>query len=453
MRHPNPHHPIVSRRSAATAVVLGATVLVGIVGPAAGSVQAAPVHPGRPMTDRVSVSSAGVQGNGMSAEQAISADGRYVAFESDASNLVAGDTNKATDVFVRDRRTGRTSRVSISSNGGQGSGGYPAISADGRYVAFVSYSSKLVRGDTNNAADVFVRDRRAGTTSRVSVARGGGQGNAISFFPDISADGRYVSFLSDASGLVPADTNDMTDVFVRDRRTGTTSRISRSATGLQANNTSSSAAISADGRRVTFSSTASNLVPGDTNAVEDVFVRDLRTAATTRISVSSGGTQANGSASAPAVSASGRFVTFSSTASNLTPGHTDQSWDVFVRDLRTSTTTWVSASALGTEGDSPVGSLRSVISADGRYVSFTSTAANLVSGDTNGAEDVFVRDLRTGITARASVSRVGTQANAGSHLPQISADGRYITFFSYASNLIAADTNREADVFVHRNVR
>jgi Tol biopolymer transport system component len=449
MRQPTPRHPITSPRAAASAAALGAAVLAYVVGPAAGAVQAAPVHP---MTDRVSVSSAGVQGNGMSAEQAISADGRYIAFESDAANLVAGDTNKATDVFVQDRRTGRVSRVSVSSSEGQGSGGYPAISADGRYVAFVSYSAKLVRGDTNGAADIFVRDRRAGTTSRVSVARSGGQGNAISFSPDISADGRYVTFLSDASDLVAADTNHVTDVFVRDRRTGTTNRINLSVTGRQGNNTSSSAAVSADGRRVAFSSTASNLVAGDTNAVEDVFVRDLRTAATTRISVSSTGSQANGTAAAPAVSADGRYVTFSSTASNLTPGHTDRSWDVFVRDLRTSTTTWVSPSALGTEGDSAVGSLMSVISGNGRYVSFMSTAANLVAGDTNGVEDVFVRDLRAGITTRASVSRSGIQANAASRLPQISADGRYITFFSYASNLVAADTNQEADVFVHRHV-
>jgi len=212
-------------------------------------------------------------------------------------------------------------------------------------------------------------------------------------------------------------------------------------------------AISADGRYIAFESDASNLVAGDTNKATDVFVQDRRTGSTSRVSISSNGGQANGSAAAPAVSADGRYVTFSSTASNLTPGHTDQSWDVFVRDLRTSTTTWVSTSTLGTEGDSPVGSLMSVISADGRYVSFMSTAGNLVSGDTNGVEDVFVRDLRTGITTRASVSRTGIQANADSRLPQISADGRYITFFSYASNLIAADTNREADVFVHRNVR
>jgi Tol biopolymer transport system component len=183
-----------------------------------------------------------------------------------------------------------------------------------------------------------------------------------------------------------------------------------------------------------------------------VFVRDLRTAATTRISVSSTGSQANGTAAAPAVSADGRYVTFSSTASNRTPAHTDRAWAVFVRDLRTSTTTWVSPSALGTEGDSAVGSLMSVISGNGRYVSFMSTAANLVAGDTNGVEDVFVRDLRAGITTRASVSRSGIQANAASRLPQISADGRYITFFSYASNLVAADTNQEADVFVHRHV-
>jgi Tol biopolymer transport system component len=426
--------------------LLGAAVLVGIIGSAAGPVSAAPAHPGQPAIDRVSVSSAGVQANGMSAEQAISADGRYVAFESDASDLVPGDTNQSTDVFVQDRRTGRTSRVSVASDGGQGSGGYPAISADGRYVAFVSYSPALVPGDSNGVADVFVRDRRAGTTSRVSV------GDAISFSPDISADGRYVTFLSDAANLVPGDTNDLTDVFVQDRRTGTTRRITVSATGAQADNISSSAAISADGRRVTFASAASNLVPDDTNGVEDVFVRDLGAAAPTRISVSSTGVQADAWAAAPAISAGGRYVTFSSTATNLTPGHRDQAWDVFVRDLRTGTTTWVSTSTLGAEGDSTVGSISSVISADGRYVAFMSSAGNLVAGDTNNVEDAFVRDMRAGVTRRVSVSRDGVQGNADSRLPQISADGRYVTFFSYASNLVADDTNGEADVFVHRTV-
>lgn len=421
-------------------LTFGAVVLIGIVGAAAGPVRAAPAHAG-PATDRVSVSSAARQANGMSAEQAISADGRYIAFESDASDLVAGDTNRSTDVFVQDRRTGRTSRVSVANNGGRGSGGgYPAISADGRFVAFVSYSAELVPGDTNGVADIFVHDRRAGNTSRVSA------GNAISFYPDISADGRYVTFLSDASDLVPGDTNDMTDVFVRDRRTGTTRRLNVSATGSQADNISSSAAISADGRRVTFASAASNLVPDDTNGIEDVFVRDLGAAAPTRISVSSAGAQANAWAAAPTISANGRYVTFSSTATNLTPGHDDQTWDVFVRDLRTGTTTWVSTSD-STSGDS----IFSVISADGRYVAFMSSAANLVTGDTNGVDDVFVRDLRAGVTRRVSVSRTGVQSNGESRLPQISADGRSITFCSYASNLVTGDTNGVADVFVHRN--
>ena len=381
----------------------------------------------RGTTERVSVSSGGAQGNdGTYGGSAISADGRYVTFRSDATNLVPGDTNEATDIFVRDRQTGTTRRVSVSSGGAQGNAGsfIPALSADGRFVAFKSFATNLVPGDTNGMEDTFVHDRQTGTTRRVSVGAGGVQGNGHSLNPAISADGRYVAFESDATNLVPGDTNEATDVFVRDRQTGTTRRVSVSSGGVQGNNTSFSQALSADGRFVAFRSDATNLVPGDTNGMGDVFVRDRQTGTTRRVSVSSGGAQGNNPSFSQAISAGGRFVVFGSDATNLVPGDTNHAEDVFVHDRRTGTTRRVSAGAGGVQGNgenSPSG-----ISAGGRFVVFWSLATNLVPGDTNNVRDIFVRDRQTGTTRRVSVSSGGAQGNEYSDYPAISADGRLV---------------------------
>jgi hypothetical protein len=227
-------------------------------------------------TERVSVDSSGGQGNGSSYAPSMSADGRYVAFHSLASSLVSMDTNLSSDVFVRDRQSGTTQLVSVNSGGMQANGNsyYPSISADGRFVAFWSLASNLVPGDTNNLADVFVRDRQSGTTERVSVDSTGSQGNGGSYYPAISSDGRYVAFWSSASTLAAGDTNGVADVFLRDRQGGSTERDSVNSAGAQGNDDSYSPSISADGRDVAFYSVATNLVPGDTNGVGDVFVRD-----------------------------------------------------------------------------------------------------------------------------------------------------------------------------------
>jgi Tol biopolymer transport system component len=403
------------------------------------------------VTTRVSVTSDGTQGNGSSYAPAISADGRYVAFESSASNLVSGDTNGFGDVFVRDRQTGVTTRVSVASDGTQGdSGSYaPAVSADGRYVAFASPASNLVSGDTNGFGDVFVHDRQTGVTTRVSVASDGTQGNDGPWAPAISADGRYVAFASCASNLVSGDTNGSDDVFVHDRQMGVTTRVSVASDGTQGNDDSIDApAISADGRYVAFQSFASNLVSGDTNGFyEDVFVHDRQTGSTARVSVASDGTQGDNASLSPTISADGRYVAFDSRASNLVSEDTSGFGDVFVHDRQTGATTHVSVASDGMQGDNASGS--PAISADGRYVAFDSWAGNLVSGDTNGFGDVFAHDRHTGATARVSVASDGTQGDNSSGSPAISADGRYVTFSSFASNLVSGDTNEARDVFVH----
>ena len=229
---------------------------------------------------RVSVDSAGNQGNqgpGYLSYASISPDGRFVAFESPASNLVPGDTNSSLDIFVRDTLTNTTTRVSVDSAGNQGLGhsASPSISADGRFVAFYSDATNLVPGDTNNAKDIFVRDTLTNTTSRVSVDSAGNQANEDSENGSISADGRFVAFDSFATNLVPGDnTNNANDIFVRDTLTNTTTRVSVDSAGNQGNSGSYSASISADGRRVAFDSYSSNLVPGDTNNTLDLFVSD-----------------------------------------------------------------------------------------------------------------------------------------------------------------------------------
>src|SRR5207245_298074 len=223
------------------------------------------------------------EGNGASTGVALSADGRFVAFTSVATNLVAGDANGVSDVFVHDRQAGTTERVSVDSAGSEGNGASTgvALSADGRFVAFTSVATNLVAGDTNGAADVFVHDRQTGTTERGSVDSAGSEGNGASTGVALSADGRFVAFTSAATNLVAGDTNGVTDVFVHDRQTGTTERVSVDSAGIEGNGASAGVALSADGRFVAFTSVATNLVAGDTNGAADVFVHDRGTTDTT----------------------------------------------------------------------------------------------------------------------------------------------------------------------------
>ncbi len=401
-------------------------------------------------TTRVSVATNGAQGNDHSRtwNRAISADGRFVAFTSFATNMVPGDTNGVWDVFVHDRDTGATTKVSVATDGTQANAtcGFPAISADGRYVAFDSSASNLVPSDTNGTRDVFVHDRDTGATTRVSVASDGTQGNDESGIAAISADGRYIAFWSEASNLVPGDTNGEGDIFIRDRDTGATTRVSVASGGTQGDDYSSNPTMSGDGRYIAFTSGASNLVPEDTNGEADVFIHDRDTGATTRVSVASGGTQGNGGSYVPAVSGDGRYVAFYSEASNLVPGDTNNTKDVFVHDRDTGATTRVSVASNGRQGnywsDSPA------ISGDGRYVGFVSSATNLVTGDTNHRPDAFIHDRDTGATTRVNVASSGAQAGRGSDEPAISSDGRSVAFSSDAGNLVPGDTNGKFDVFV-----
>ena len=433
----------------------------------------------------------------------ITPDGRYVFFSSEASNLVANDTNgNIQDLFVRDFQTGVTTLVSVNSAGtgsGNGESFQPAFTPDGRYVAFASDASDLVPNDTNGTArDIFVRDLQTGTTTLVSVnAVGTGSGNGSSTWPRISADGRYVAFVSLATDLVVTnDTNGGFDLFVRDLQTGTTTLVSVNAAGTGTGNQGSDQqawTMSADGRYVAFTSNSSDLVTNDTNGfVPDVFVRDLQTGTTTLISVNAAGTgSGNADSFHPAITADGRYVAFVSYAADLVanvinnghiskvfvrnlqlatttlasdaaatgpPGITpdgryvvygglasDLVANVFVLDLQTGTTTLVTVNAAGTGSGNGSSNLEyaHVITPDGRYVVFESYASNLVSNDTNAnGRNTFVRDLKSGATTLLSVNAAGTgSGNGASAFPVITADGRYAVFESLASDLVAIDTN------------
>lgn len=399
-------------------------------------------------TTRASVDSSGAQAHGPSTKPSISADGRLVAFASTASDLVSGDTNGYSDIFVHDLQAGTTERVSLGFTGVESDADSfsPSISSDGRYVAFDSFATNLVPGDTNGHSDVFVHDRQTGTTALASTDSNGFQSNDDCFFPVLSLTGRYVAFESRAGNLVVGDTNGLFDVFVHDLQAGSTACASVDSAGVLGNNASFAPSLSSDARYVAFHSYSSNLVVNDTNSFVDVFVHDFQTGATIRVSVSSSGAQADLSSWAPAMSSDGRYVAFGSYADNLVPGDSNGVLDVFVHDLQTGATTRVSVDSFGNQGNQA--SLLPSISSGGRYVAFESFANNLVLGDNNGSWDVFVHDRWSTTTTRASVSSSGLPGNLDSDDGSISADGRFVAFQSDASNLVSGDNNGCTDIFV-----
>ena len=401
-------------------------------------------------TTRVSVDSGGAEGDGGSGMAWISADGRCVAFGSFASNLVSGDTNGRVDIFVHDRVTGVTERVSVDSSGAEANhdSAWVSISADGSVVAFSSWASNLVTGDTNSLADVFVHDRSTGITECVSVDMGGVPGNNMSFFHSISADGRFVAFDSSSSNLVSGDTKNYQDVFVRDRLTGITGRVSVDSSGNQANGNSYRPAISADGRFVAFSSSASDLVAGDSNGHIDGFVHDRSTGITELVSVDSSGSQGNGDSHPATISPDGQVVGFMSLATNLDANDNNSFTDVYIHDRASGLTECVSINTLGSAGNED-SFLPIAFSADDRFVTFSSAASDLITSDKNGSYDVFLRDRDAGVTERVSVDSSGAEANAGSVGGSISSNGELVAFSSSASNLVANDTNHDGDSFVY----
>lgn len=291
----------------------------------------------------------------------------------------------------------------------------------------------------------------AGTTTLASVGVGGAAADDHSYTPVISANGRYVVFQSAASNLVPGDTNACADIFVRDMVTGTTTRVSVASDGTEANGHSHNPSVSSDGRYIAFSSDATNLDGGDGNGVRDVFLHDTVTGSTSLVSIDSLGGLGNFGSDGPSISADGRYVAFHSLATTLSLSETNGVNDIFIRDTQMGLTTRVSVASDGSEANNE--SMYASISSDGRYVAFISSASNLVAGDTNATFDAFVKDIQTGLVTRVSVASDGTEGNGSVSVSNpdisISADGRYVVYTSNATNMVADDNNGTADVFVY----
>lgn len=409
----------------------------------------------------------GTKGNGVSAlspfMRTMSADGRYVAFASAATNLDPADTDTTSDIYVRDVVAKTTTLVSraTGASGAKANGASVdgAISADGRFVTFLSQATNLDPADADTTPDVFIRDLVGQTTTLVSRATGvsGAKANAPCQSAAVSEDGKLVAFSSGANNLDPADPDGTYDVFVRNLAIDSTTLVSKSTLGTHGNGTSVDVAISAGGTVVTFTTAANNLLSDpDTNGYPDVVARDLGAGTTVLVGRATGatGSQGNFGSGGSSVSADGRFVSFDSPSINLDPADTLFDYDTYVRDLQANTTTLASrvSGASGVKGNSD--SLRSSISADGRYVAFRSDATNLAAGDANGKKDVFVRDLvgNTTTLVSAASGSAATFGDGDSLEPSISADGRFVAFQSQATNLDPADTDATDDVFV-RDVR
>lgn len=397
----------------------------------------------------VSRTAAGVQGNGASSQPVVTPDGRYVAFESLASNLAVVDGHGVPfrDIFVKDLQTGAVTMVSLSDAGVQGNEASfdPTISADGRFVAFRSQASNLVPGDTNGMGDIFVRDLQAGTTVRASLTSAGTEGTGNSQMPFITPDGRYVAFSSE-SDLVPVWKPGVYNIFVRDLQTGTTTLESMDADLESGEQSSSEPVLTPDGRYVAFVSGSNELVPGDTNLARDVFVRDRLLGTVDRASLDILGQEQPGDCHRPAISDDGRFVAFS-THAFLHPDDNNLDRDVYVRDRVLGVTRLVTPFSDGAIFSS-LASWEPAISADGRWVAFQSDSYMLVSGDTNDFRDLFLHDLLHGVTQRVTYAFTGAQTNEISSFPEVSPDARRIVFESKATNLVAGDTNAQADVFL-----
>ncbi|MCU0498469.1 MAG: hypothetical protein MUF87_14050 [Anaerolineae bacterium] len=419
-------------------------------------------------TERVSVATPNLQIDRGAQRPVINNTGQIVAFWSDSAILVPGDTNNTGDIFVRDTIADVTTRINIGPGNVQANAlTFAEIDIDhgGNLIVYASDAANLLPPaalqDTNNASDVFVYDRSVNATARVSVGNGNTQANGPSFRPVISGNGLLVAFRSNANNLVPGDTNGQPDVFLFDRSVNQIARVSVANDGSQSaiEDTTGGVALNFSGTQVAFDSRAWNLVPGDTNNVSDVFVRDRLKNQTIRLSVNvANGAQGNGASFLPVLSDTGRFVAFESTSSNLITGDTNARTDIFLYDRDTDadnvfdesgSISLIRVSVLpdGTQGN---GDSRSPsIDSTGRYISFWSNATNLVAGDTNNAGDIFMYDRVTRLITRVSVSNTLAQGNgASATFHSLSGDGRFVTFESAASNLVTGDTNNVGDVFL-----
>jgi Tol biopolymer transport system component len=423
-------------------------------------------HPPVPFTVRASVSTTGVQPNARCEEAAVSGDGRFVVFTTVATNLGTAVSPDFTQVYRRDLATGVTEMVSVDPAlaPGDDSSSRPAISFDGRFVAFQSYATNLL-GGAEPVPHVYIRDMNAPAataTSIVSQDAAGNPGDDYSAGPSISADGRYVAFESLATNFGDTHGSGVLKIYRKDRTTGEVIPISVTSTGddptVDAVDGSVTPSISADGSVVAYASDCSDIVAGDTNTFIDIFVATVGgggTVTTVIASPNTTGGVADESSFNPSLSGDGLFVAFHSKATNLIPLDTnDVILDVFVYSVTLNTVTLVSKNSQGIQAETPADSQHASISSNGRLIAFQSVASNLVPGDTNLSSDIFVHDTWTGVTERVSVDTSNIQAGVSqnSFAPSISADGKAVAFTSKAA-FVKDDTNGLDDVYARLPLR
>ncbi|MET8151275.1 TolB family protein [Actinoplanes sp. NPDC049668] len=392
-----------------------------------------------PSVSAVSVTPDGHTGKGGAIHGSASDDGRYVAFYSPATDLVPGDANDNTDVFLRDRQTGKTTLVSVAADGTQGNGySYePSISGDGRYIVYSTDASNLVPGDDNGRADVLVYDRETGTTTLVSAGPDLTSGDGSSDMPVISADGRRIAFRSNASDLGPqVGARPSSQVYVYDLADRRLALVSHDDDGNPANKSTLDLDVSSDGRYITYTSGATNLAGGRPDEVlnRDLYLYDRQDDSTTRLITS---------AYSSSMSADGRFVAFNSYGTGILPASL-KNVGIFLLDRTTGNTTLVSAGHDGTEPDKS--SFNAVVSADGRYVSYRSNARNLVPGGSGWMSGVYLYDRQNGTTTRVAGGTDSSYAVS----PAFSRDGTHLKFASSDPNLVPGDTNNAPDIFIRR---
>jgi hypothetical protein len=405
--------------------------------------------------ERLSVGTGGIESNGSAFFSYLSADNRYVTFHSWATNFggAHGDPNWL-DVYYRDRLTNTTIKISNGYDGNPTTDdSFDAIiTADGRYVVYNSYAWNIVPGDTNRSEwlrdglDVFLYDAHTGVTERVSLTHTGEEIQANSF-GTITGDGEIIYFVTPGTGVTPDYPGGSPQIYRRHR--DSYSSVER-VLNVEPNDRIVNLWPSHDGRFLVFSSAASNLVPGDTNGLPDIFLFDYVTKELRLVSRPPGGGQSNGLSGQGLISQDGRYVIFRSFATNLVPGDNNGHADIFVYDRLSGNIERVSVSSSGEQANG--GSRDPSICGDGRFVSFSSDATNLVANDTNGIRDIFVRDRQTGVTFIASVNADGEQTNDLVHRSYLTTDCRYITYASDGDNLVPGDTNNARDLFMARIV-
>ncbi len=385
-----------------------------------------------------------------SAGATFSADENLVVFSSDASNLIAGDANGFTDIFVANLSAGTVTRVSIGSGVEEANGAsfFPSISADGRYVAFQSSASNLVANDGNGTADIFVKDLQTGTIALASSSSAGTVSDNFSSLPAISANGQYVVFSSFASNLAAEDTDSFVDIFRKNLSSGQIDLVSKTSAGVKGNLDSTSAAISADGRFIAFATDADNLLPAnaDNNNATDIYRKDMSDGSLTLVSANAAGTIGGAESSSPSISADGNIVAFVSASLNLAAVDGNGADDVFIKNLTTQAVERVSVSDLGSElaglSNSPS------ISDDGTLISFVTQDETAVAGDGNFTFDVFVRNTTLGTTTRVSTRANGAESASGGDGGRLSPSGAKVAFFTTSDDLDPLDNNGASDVYV-----